>query len=158
MTNINESIDRFGLEGNALRLKEAAGEQNSDSSLNLDSVVNQIFDMKFDFLERQKGEFTIFAPKGRVSSSTAKLFKNKIYCAASKQGCKVIINLRYVSLIDSVGLGILINAHKTADKNGGMIVLTDVPERIMVNLAMLYMDRYLHFASDMKQAISMMAW
>jgi anti-anti-sigma regulatory factor len=66
--------------------------------------------------------------------------------------------IRYVSLIDSVGLGILINAHKTADKNGGMIVLTDVPERIMVNLAMLYMDRYLHFASDMKQAISMMAW
>ena len=148
----------MGLGANALELKEKVGGQNSDTLQSLDSVINQAFDTQFDFIERQKGEFTIFAPKGRISNSTVKFFKKRIYNAAGEQGCKIIINLRYASLIDSVGLGMLINAHKTADQNGGMVVFTDVQERIMKNLKMLYMDRFLKFAPDMKQAVQMMNW
>ncbi len=158
MTNINESINRFGLGPNVSRLQENVERQNSDTSQTLDAAVNQALEARFDFLERQKGEFTVFAPKGRISNATVKLFKDKIYDAARDNGCKIIINLRYAVLIDSVGLGVLINSHKTADKNGGMVVFSDVPERIMNNLRMLYMDRYLHFAPNMKQAAKMMTW
>ncbi|NDV26446.1 STAS domain-containing protein [Desulfovibrio sp. JC010] len=158
MTNIKDSIDRFGLGANALGLKEKVEGQNSDSLQTIESVVDQAFQTRFDFIERQKGEFTIFALKGRVSNSTAKFFKDKIYSAVAEDGCKIIINLRYASLIDSVGLGVLINAHKKAEQNGGMVVFTDVPERIMKNLKMLYMDRFLHFAPTMKQAAKMMDW
>ncbi|WP_320175999.1 STAS domain-containing protein [Maridesulfovibrio sp.] len=158
MTSINDSVKRIGLGANALKLKEKVEGQNSDTVQSLDSVINQAFDAQFDFIERRKGEFTIFAPKGRISNATVKFFKNRIYSAAAEQGCKIIINLRYASLIDSVGLGMLINAHKTADQKGGMVVFTDVPERIMKNLKMLYMDRFLKFAPDMKHAVRMMDW
>ncbi|WP_419779357.1 STAS domain-containing protein [Maridesulfovibrio sp.] len=158
MTNIKDKIDRIGLGANALKLKEKFEGQNSDASRSLDAVVNQAFDAKFDFIERQKGEYNIFAIKGRVSSVTAKFFKDKIYSAAGEDGCKIIVNLGESSLIDSVGLGVLINTHKKADRSGGMVVFTSVPERIMKNLQMLYMDRYLHFAPDMKTAAKMMNW
>ncbi len=158
MTSINDSVKRSGLGTNALKLKEKVEGQNSDTIQSIDSVINQAFDAQFDFIERQKGEFSIFAPKGRISNSTVRFFKNRIYNASAEQGCKIIINLRYASLIDSVGLGMLINAHKTADRNGGMAVFTDVPERIMKNLKMLYMDRFLKFAPDMKHAVRMMDW
>ncbi|NDV23695.1 STAS domain-containing protein [Desulfovibrio sp. JC022] len=158
MTSINDSIERVGLGANALKLKEKVEGQNSDTMQSIDSVIDQAFDIQFDFIERQKGEFAIFAPKGRISNNTVKFFKNRIYNAAGEAGGKTIINLRYASLIDSVGLGVLINTHKMAEKNGGMVVYTDVPERIMKNLKMLYMDRFLNFAPDMKQAVKMMDW
>lgn len=158
MTSINESIQRTGLGVNASRLKEKVERQNPDGMQSLDSVIDQAFDTQFDFIERQKGEFTIFAPKGRISNSTVKFFKDRIYKAAGETGSKIIVNLRYASLIDSVGLGMLINSHKIADQKGGMVVFTDIPDRIMTNLKMLYMDRFLNFAPDMKQAVQMMDW
>ncbi|TIH20110.1 anti-sigma factor antagonist [Marinifilum sp. JC120] len=158
MTNINDSIERIGLGANALKLKEKVEGQNSDTMQSLDSVIDQAFETQFDFIERQKGEFCIFAPKGRISNSTVKFFKDRIYKAAGESGGKTIINLRYANLIDSVGLGVLINAHKMADQKGGMVVYTDIPDRIMKNLKMLYMDRFLNFAPDMKHAVNMMDW
>ncbi len=158
MTNMNDEIERIGLGPNARKFKEMFEGQNSDSSRSIDVVVNQFFDTKFDFIERQKGEYNIFAIKGRVSNVTANLFKDKLYDAACEDDCRIIINLRDVSLIDSVGLGVLINTHKKADKSGGMVVFSNVPERIMNNMEMLYMDRYLHFAPDMKKAAQMMNW
>ncbi len=156
MTNMNNNMKRMNFGSNALKLLEKVEGQNSDSVQSLDGVINQAFDTKFDFIERQKGEFVIFAPKGRISNVTVKFFKDRIYRAASEQRCKVIINLRYATLIDSVGLGVLINTHKVADQHGGMVVFTDTPERIIKNMKMLYMDRFLNFAPDMKHAVQMM--
>lgn len=158
MTNMNDKIESIGLGANALKLMEKFEGQNPDTSRSLDAVVNQAFDAKFDFIERQKGDYKVYAIKGRVSSITAKFFKEKIYSAAEQDGCKIIVNLKHATLIDSVGLGVLINTHKKADQHGGMVAFTDVPERIMKNMEMLYMDRYLHFAPDMKAAANMMNW
>jgi anti-anti-sigma factor len=158
MTNINERMQNIGLGANAIKLKEKFEGQIPDTSRYFDEDTDQNFDKNFDFIERQKGEFTVFAIKGRLGNGTAKFFKDQIYKAASEDGCKVIIYLGYTSLIDSIGLGVLINAHKKAERMGGMVVFSNVPERIMKNLKMLYMDRYLHFAPNMKTAASMMDW
>ncbi|WP_245577141.1 STAS domain-containing protein [Maridesulfovibrio zosterae] len=107
-------------------------------------------------IERQKGEFKIFAPKGRINNATIRFLKKRLYDAADETGCKILFNLRFVDSIDSVGLGVLITAHKMATARGGMVVFTDMSERIFKTMKMLYMDRFLKMSPDMKGAVEMM--
>lgn len=158
MTNIAERNINTGRGVNIRNLHANPVGQNNDTGRDLDLDINHVVDTPFDLIERQKGEFTIFAPKGPLNNATRKFFKKVLYNAADEVGCKIIINLRFVDSIDSVGLGILITAHKKANENGGMVVFTDMSERISKNMKMLYMDRYLNIRPDMKSAVEMMDW
>ncbi len=157
MTNINERTTNTGRGLNIPNLRGNLVGQDFDTSQNLDETVAYIVDPPFDFIERQKGEFLIFAPKGRINNATIKYMKKRLYAAADEDECKIILNLRFVDSIDSVGLGVLITAHKMAAQRGGMIVFTDMNERIFKTMKMLYMDRFLHMSPDMKGAVELMS-
>ncbi len=157
MTNINERTTNTGRGLNIPNLRGNLVGQDFDTTQNLDETVAYIVDPPFDFIERQKAEFLIFAPKGRINNATIKYMKKRLYEAADENSCKIILNLRFVDSIDSVGLGVLITAHKMAAQRGGMIVFTDMNERIFKTMKMLYMDRFLHMSPDMKGAVELMS-
>ncbi|WP_320169320.1 STAS domain-containing protein [Maridesulfovibrio sp.] len=131
--------------------------QKNGAEQGIDHVVDYVVEAPFDLIVREKGDFTVFAPKGRLNNATRALFKDRLYDAAEEPGCRIIFNLRFVDSIDSVGLGTLISAHKKAVEKGGMIVYTEMNERIFKTMKMLYMDRFLNMASDMKEAVEMMS-
>ncbi|CCO22058.1 STAS domain-containing protein [Maridesulfovibrio hydrothermalis] len=157
MTNINESTTHIGQGLTPQDLRGNSEEQDFDVDQILDSALNHVVDSSFDLIHKQRGEFTIFAPKGRVNNATIKHLKGRLYQAADEPGCKIILNLRYVDSIDSVGLGVLITAHKNAVARGGMVVFTDMNDRIFKTMKMLYMDRFLNMESTMKRAIELMS-
>ncbi len=158
MTNIAERNINTGRGVNVRNLQANPISQINDEVRDIDLDIKYVVDAPFDLLERRRGGFIIFAPKGRLNNATKKYFKDLFYDAADEIGCKIIINLRYVDSIDSVGLGILITAHKRAIERGGMIVFTDLDERISKTMKMLYMDRFLNIRPDMKSAVEMMDW
>lgn len=158
MTNINERNYMTSRGLNIPNLRGNSDGQDFDTRQNLDETVSYIVDAPFDLIERQKGDFTIFAPKGRVNNATIMFMKKRLYAAADETECKIILNLRFVKSIDSVGLGVLITAHKMAAQRGGMIVFTDMNERIFKTMKMLYMDRFLKMSPDMKGAVKLMDW
>lgn len=156
MTNINEQTNHIERKLNIIRLQDKFKSQNDDAGQVIDSALEHITEYKFDFLEHHKGGVTFFAPKGRVSNSTVGFIRERIYSAASETGCKIVFNLRFVNLIDSVGLGVLITAHKKAVAEGGMVVFAEMNDRIMKTMKMLYMDRFLNITPDMKSAVKLL--
>jgi len=156
MTNNNTSIHTskgfrsLGLRGNS-------DGQKVDASILLDEALEYVTDSPFDLIERQKGGFTVFAPKGHINNATIKLLRSPLYKAADEPGCKIIINMRFVTAVDSVGLGVLITAHKMATARGGKIAFTDMNERIDKTMKMLYMDRYLAICENMKEAVELLS-
>ena len=157
MTNMNTQITDINKRLRPQDLRGKSVSHNFDNSDESQESSSKNSDQHFDLIERQKGEFKIFAPKGRINNATIKFFKKHLYDAADETGCKIIFNLRFVDAIDSVGLGVLITAHKMATARDGMIVFTDMSDRIFKIMKMLYMDRFLKMSPDMKGAIEMMS-
>ncbi len=156
MTNLNAQITNINSGITIQNLRGSSGRHVFDVGNNRQESFSQNSDQFFDLIERQKGEFKIFAPKGRINNATIRFLKKRLYDAADETGCKILFNLRFVDSIDSVGLGVLITAHKMATARGGMVVFTDMSERIFKTMKMLYMDRFLKMSPDMKGAVEMM--
>lgn len=131
--------------------------QKNDSRRDLDHILNYVVESPFDMVECEEGDIKIFAPKGRLNNATRSFFKDSLYDAAAEYGSKIVFNLRHVDSIDSVGLGILIAAHKTAAERGGTMALTDMNERIFKTMKILHMDRYLNIYPDVDTAARMMS-
>ncbi|WP_432737073.1 STAS domain-containing protein [Maridesulfovibrio sp. FT414] len=158
MTSIAERENTVRLGVNARNLLINSNVQKNDDVNDVDFAVNYVVEAPFDLIERKKGGFHIFAPKGRLNNATLRHYKDRLYDAVSEYGCKIIFNLKFVESIDSVGLGVLINAHKKANERGGMVVFTNMNDRIIKTMKMLYMDRFLKIVPEMKDAVVLMDW
>ncbi len=51
-------------------------------------------------------------------------------------GNHIILNLHNVEIINSTGLGMIVSAHTTLRKHGGMLTLVEVPQRVIKLLEM----------------------
>jgi len=56
----------------------------------------------------------------------------------------LVVDLRGVELVDATGLGVLVGAHRRADRLGRRLVLQGVPERIERLLLATRLHRVLH--------------
>lgn len=59
----------------------------------------------------------------------------------------LVIDMSGVDLIDASGLGVLVGAHRRAGRVGRRVVLTEVPDRVLRQLAMTRLNRVLHLGS-----------
>ncbi|CCO22057.1 STAS domain-containing protein [Maridesulfovibrio hydrothermalis] len=108
--------------------------------------------LSFDFTEEEIEGYKVLCPRGSVNNATVKFMKNRLYDLSCENGCKLIMSMKEVDSIDSVGLGTLISAHKKCNDCGGKIVFSDLNPMILRNMKMLCMDRYLNMTQDIQSA------
>ncbi|WP_432737075.1 STAS domain-containing protein [Maridesulfovibrio sp. FT414] len=123
----------------------------ADRASGIDSV-------QFDFVEQDRDGFVVLCPKGGLCNATARYFKNRLYDLSCEEGCKIVMSLKDVDFIDSVGLGTMIAAHKNCDHYGGMIVYCSMNPMIFKNMQMLNMDKFLQIAPDIESAEKLLEW
>jgi anti-sigma B factor antagonist len=70
---------------------------------------------------------------------------------------KIIVDLSDVPHVDSVGIGVLVNALMSRKKHGGSVVLTGVNDRVMAVLKGTQVDQLFRFAASATDAQAMMA-
>src|ERR1041385_6421168 len=68
----------------------------------------------------------------------------------------LIIDMTDVSHVDSVGIGVLVNALMSRKKHGGSLVLAGVNERVMSVLKGTQVDQLFRFADSTASAAAMM--
>ena len=69
----------------------------------------------------------------------------------------LVIDLSGVSHVDSVGIGVLVNALMSRKKHGGSMVLTGVSDRVMTVLKGTQVDQLFRFAPSANEAQAMVA-
>ncbi len=103
----------------------------------------------FDFVEEDRGDYIVLCPKGGICNSTIKFMKNRLYDLSCENGCRIVMSMKDVDFIDSVGLGTIITAHKNCVKCGGQIVFCSMSPMISKNMKMLHMDKLLNIVPDL---------
>ena len=69
----------------------------------------------------------------------------------------LVIDLTDVPHVDSVGIGVLVNALMSRKKHGGSLVLTGVSDRVMSVLKGTQVDQLFRFAATASEAEAMVA-
>ena len=69
----------------------------------------------------------------------------------------LIVDMTEVSHVDSVGIGVLVNALMSRKKHGGALVLAGVSDRVMTVLKGTQVDQLFRFAASTSDAQSMVA-
>lgn len=59
-------------------------------------------------------------------------------------GPDVVVDVSHVEVVDSVGLGLLVTAHRNCLRSGRRLVLVDPPPRLLRLLAVTRLHRVLH--------------
>jgi len=77
--------------------------------------------------ERSKEK--VVAPGEDIVAATATSFREALSCAVSKVD-KVVIDLGGVQVIDSKGIEVIVAAHNSMKKAGGMVAVTNVDPEI----------------------------
>ncbi|MGZ4427814.1 MAG: STAS domain-containing protein [Nocardioidaceae bacterium] len=65
------------------------------------------------------GPRAVVRASGEIDMSTADSLKSEVHAALGRDCTDVTVDLRRVSFIDSVGLGVLVNCHKQLQQSGG---------------------------------------
>ncbi len=87
-------------------------------------------------------EQTIIKPSRDIISSVAQEFKEELHALIQDGIKKLAVDMTDVVMIDSVGLGILIEAHNTLNKLGGKLCVSNVSQDIMVLFKTMRLDRH----------------
>lgn len=85
---------------------------------------------------------------GRLSAATVADVRVALRAAVDGGVDDLEIGLRGVELVDATGLGVLVAAHRRADRAGRRLVLCDVPERVARLLHATRLNRVLHCRPD----------
>ncbi|SRR6266508_784512 len=87
--------------------------------------------------ERMVGDVVIVDVSGKVTLGDGgdALLKDKMGSLVQQGNKKVVLNLGDVSYVDSAGLGAIVNAYATLNKNGGALKLLNTTKRIKDLLA-----------------------
>jgi len=67
---------------------------------------------------------------GRLGATTVADVRNALADAVACGSGDLVVDLHAVVLVDATGLGVLVGAHRRADRAGRRLVLQRVPERI----------------------------
>lgn len=87
--------------------------------------------------ERLAGDVVIVNLTGKITLADGgdTLLKDKILSLVQQEHKKVVLNLGEVSYVDSAGLGAIVQAFATLNKNGGTLKLLNLTKRLQDLLA-----------------------
>jgi len=93
-------------------------------------------------------------PSGPLLVSNIQTFKDRLREVDSPG---LVVDLTDVPHMDSVGIGVLVNALMARKKHGGTLVLAGVNERVMAVLKGTQVDQLFRFAASAGEAQAMVA-
>lgn len=79
-----------------------------------------------------------------VVAANAQAFKDKCLAALSNEPGALTVDCQQLEQIDSVGIGVLIQAHNSAAKSGGALTLVGVSDDIVSLLRAMRLDKHFH--------------
>ncbi len=85
----------------------------------------------------------------RLDATTVREVRDALTLAVDAvPGTDVVVDASQVRVVDSVGLGLLLTAHRNCHRTGGRLVLTDPPPGLLRLLAVTRLHRVLHLDRD----------
>ena len=82
----------------------------------------------FNVEVRREGARTIVAPRGELDLATAGQLRSALQ--RSRKGGPLVLDLRGVTFVDSVGLGLVIEEHRRAEREGDDFRLRRGPDKV----------------------------
>lgn len=92
------------------------------------------------------GPFNILKLQGPLIISNMFEFQSKVRAA---QAPTLILDLSEVPYMDSAGVGVLVGAHVSRDKDGRKLLLVGVVERVRHTLQVTQVERFFTFADKL---------
>ncbi len=105
-------------------------------------------------LTLREGGVAIVSPTGELDLSTAELLRERLSGAISAAGAGVIVDLRNVTFMDSVTLGILLGAMRRAKEKGIRFALASPSEHDRKVISMTRLDEVFEVYDDIDGAIN----
>ena len=83
-----------------------------------------------DIQEAEEGRVTVIAVNGRIDSSNAIDFGNRLRALYAAPGRRILLDLQQLEYISSAGFRTLLIAVRRAAETGGMLTLCGLTERV----------------------------
>lgn len=88
-------------------------------------------------------EGTLVALSGRLDVHVAADVRNELAAAVDRGSGELVVVLADLEAVDATGLGVLVGAHRRAQRAGRTLVLEDVPAAVGRLLLITRLDRVL---------------
>lgn len=107
-----------------------------------------------DIGERESGEVTVLEVRGHMTlTDPESLLFRHVARLVDEGRRRLVLNLRHVSYIDSVGIGEIVRAYLHLTKRGGMLTLCAVSPRTMEVLDATHLDRVIRVFAQEPDAV-----
>ncbi|MDP3919502.1 MAG: STAS domain-containing protein [Candidatus Omnitrophota bacterium] len=89
--------------------------------------------------QREKNGVNLLEVDGEIDFHSSPQLREQLHQLIDKEGCKLIINLKKVSYIDSSGLATFVEALQRVNRNQGSLIISDLttPVRSVFEIAKL---------------------
>lgn len=89
----------------------------------------------------------------KVGGREAQILETELRKAAPTRQWRMVIDLSDVTLLASMGLGLLVTMHKEASNNGGKVAICGLQPEIMQLLKVTHLERVLKIHPDRASAL-----
>jgi anti-sigma B factor antagonist len=91
--------------------------------------------------------------KGELDYNSCKDFNAKVMDLIDKKIKKIVLQMAAVEHIDSMGLGTITRLWKTADENGLLLLLAEVPVNIQKLIKLVNLDKRIQIFETLNEAL-----
>jgi stage II sporulation protein AA (anti-sigma F factor antagonist) len=112
--------------------------------------------LKID-VERSRDQL-VLSISGELDLATAPLLQEHLLEAAQAEVSEVVLDLEQATYIDSVGLGVLVSAHKRLATSGGELIIRSSPSRSLNLFEAAGLSSYLNLSHNRCAVKSTGAW
>lgn len=98
-------------------------------------------------IEKRTGQ-VIVRPGRDIVASMANTFRAELHALVQESPGELIIDLASVSMVDSVGIGVLIATHNSLSKAGGVLKIINVSKEIYRLFSTMRLDRHFPIAKS----------
>lgn len=92
----------------------------------------------------------------KVGAREAQIIESDLKAAAPGKKYKVVVDLAAVTLLASMGLGMLVSLHKLCAEHGGRLVVTGLNADIKNLLKLTHLDRIIKSADSRESAFKLL--
>ncbi|MDY6823862.1 MAG: STAS domain-containing protein [Thermodesulfobacteriota bacterium] len=85
-------------------------------------------------------------PKGNLVASMADEFRGELQSLVKEQPGQIVIDMKGVEMVDSVGIGVMIAVHNSLSKSEGILKIVNADKNIYNLFKTMRLDR--HFAVE----------
>ena len=91
----------------------------------------------------------------KVGARESQIIEQEIRAAAPGRKWKIVLDLKDVTVLASMGLGALVSLHKTCSQEGGRLVVCGLRDDILQVMKITHLDRILKVAKDREAGLKM---